>query len=349
MQRPNRQPNTFFLVAIALVACATINAAFVPSRDFAVLYTIPVLVASLIAPPFVVVLTAMVGFGIDVVDLVRGQDEMGAWLIGLTTFLIVGGACALVSAQRQEIDRRARDAERLAENLRAVTDQLRAIIQATPLAIVALDPSERVTLWNPGAERILGWSESEVVGASIPPSLRPLAAKLLSRNGGRSTDNAEASDDFCIERRDGAAVDVRAHAAPLRLSPGGESGLVIVLADTSDQKRAERALRQAAESETAQRVAHARLEGVRLAARSTAHLVNNQLAETVGYLDLLRQRRRLPVDVAATIDRSLLSIEAATHQITRLQQVVRVETWETPVGPALDLDRSAALDDRKAS
>src|SRR5690349_531845 len=111
MQSPQRQPDTFFPVLVAFVACATINVAFVPSRDFAALYTIPVLVASLLAPPVAVVATVAAGFVLDVADLIWEQDPVGAWLIGLTTFLIVGAVCALVSFQRQEIRRRAGEAE----------------------------------------------------------------------------------------------------------------------------------------------------------------------------------------------------------------------------------------------
>jgi hypothetical protein len=48
------------------------------------------------------------------------------------------------------------------------------------------------------------------------------------------------------------------------------------------------------------------------------------------------------------VARAQQSIAAATGHIARLQQVVRVETWETPAGPALDLDRSASHEERSA-
>ncbi len=35
---------------------------------------------------------------------------------------------------------------------------------AVDFAIVTSDPEGRVTAWNPGAERILGWSAEEMVG-----------------------------------------------------------------------------------------------------------------------------------------------------------------------------------------
>jgi PAS domain-containing protein len=162
MENPRRRPDTRFPIFVAFVGCVTINLAFVPTRDFAVLYLIPVLVASLLAPPVAVVATAIVGFAVDVTDLLWDQDPVGSWLIGLTTFVIVGAVCVPVSFQRREIGRRAADAEALAETLRAVSAQLEAIIQASPLAIIALDAADRVTLWNPGATRIFGWTAREV-------------------------------------------------------------------------------------------------------------------------------------------------------------------------------------------
>ena len=45
---------------------------------------------------------------------------------------------------------------------------LEAIIKASPLAIVAVDAEDRVTLWNESAERMFGWSEEEVLGQALP-------------------------------------------------------------------------------------------------------------------------------------------------------------------------------------
>ncbi|HEY6097463.1 MAG TPA: PAS domain S-box protein, partial [Candidatus Deferrimicrobium sp.] len=41
---------------------------------------------------------------------------------------------------------------------------LATLIEASPLAIVTFDPEGVVTMWNPAAERIFGWSENEALG-----------------------------------------------------------------------------------------------------------------------------------------------------------------------------------------
>jgi PAS domain-containing protein len=48
---------------------------------------------------------------------------------------------------------------------------LNALMEATPLAIVALDLEGRVNSWNLGAERMFGWTAAEVIGHHCRPCL----------------------------------------------------------------------------------------------------------------------------------------------------------------------------------
>lgn len=52
--------------------------------------------------------------------------------------------------------------------LRMIIGELGTIVSASPIAIIVLDVEERVTSWNPAAERIFGWSAEEVMNALIP-------------------------------------------------------------------------------------------------------------------------------------------------------------------------------------
>ena len=58
--------------------------------------------------------------------------------------------------------------KRAEEALRQTTQTLQTLIQASPLAIIALDLDFNIRLWNPGAERMFGWKESEVLGGYLP-------------------------------------------------------------------------------------------------------------------------------------------------------------------------------------
>ena len=58
--------------------------------------------------------------------------------------------------------------KRTEEALRETTQTLQALIQASPLPIIARDRDAKVKMWNPAAERIFGWSEEEVLGHPYP-------------------------------------------------------------------------------------------------------------------------------------------------------------------------------------
>jgi GAF domain-containing protein len=85
----------------------------------------------------------------------------------------------------------------------------------------------------------------------------------------------------------------------------------------------------------------AQLVAVTLAARELAHVLNNDLALPVGALELLREDPTLPPHLCQIVDEAGAGLQSAAGHVRRLQQVVRIQTKETPVGPALDLERSA--------
>ena len=77
-----------------------------------------------------------------------------------------------------------------------------------------------------------------------------------------------------------------------------------------------------------------------LAAREVAHVLSNDLQWPMVRLELLQLEPNLPVDVQTMLKQTEAGLIAAAQHIRQLQQVVRVATRETPVGPALDLERS---------
>ena len=128
--------------------------------------------------------------------------------------------------------------------LRETSDTLQALIRAAPVAIISFDHEAKVTTWNPAAERIFGWSEAEVV-SQRPPYLRledeeefeELRHRVLA---GETITGIERQH----RRRDGTAIEVELSGAPLHDADGKIVGKMAVLADITDRKRAQEALRQ---------------------------------------------------------------------------------------------------------
>ena len=132
------------------------------------------------------------------------------------------------------------------EVLRDTDQTLQAIIQASPLAIVVLDTEGVVKLWNAAAERIYGWRAEEVLGRPLP-TIPAGQEEELRRNHER----AVAGQNFVNYetrrlRKDGTFVDVSISTAPLRDAAGRTSGVVALVADITERKRAEAELFQTA-------------------------------------------------------------------------------------------------------
>ena len=136
---------------------------------------------------------------------------------------------------RDVTDRReAEDARRRSEMA------LRAIVQASPVAILALDRSCHVHVWNLACDVTFGWSAAEVVGGAAPfdPAeldLEPLVARAFS---GETITGYEAR----LSRRDGVGIDVNLAIAPLVDSTGRAVTVVVIAADVTEQKAAQRAV-----------------------------------------------------------------------------------------------------------
>src|SRR5688572_14436928 len=70
------------------------------------------------------------------------------------------------------------DGSQVPVDLGASLTLLNAIVEACPLAIVALDRNGIVRMWSRGAEEMFGSTESETVGNPLPISFELLEAQL---------------------------------------------------------------------------------------------------------------------------------------------------------------------------
>ncbi len=164
--------------------------------------------------------------------------EFGAYLLAAT------GLAVLV--HRERLKAATRLAVRSFE-LGEALGRLRAVIEASPLAIVGADLEGTVTSWNPAAERLLGWTAEEAVGRFLPhvgpealPGYEDRRARILQGEH-------VVLDEVVRRRKDGSPLWVSLSVAPIRDAEGRVTGSVSVLADLTERKRAEAELRAALE------------------------------------------------------------------------------------------------------
>src|SRR6185369_7280394 len=122
----------------------------------------------------------------------------------------------------------------------ATAQHLAALVRSSPDAIFATDAHGRVTAWNPGAQRLYGWTAKEAIGSPVDrletPSRAGETADLRRRVlAGASVEDLE-TERLC---RDGSSVPVSISLAVLRNGRGRVSGITTIARDITDRVRNE--------------------------------------------------------------------------------------------------------------
>ena len=136
----------------------------------------------------------------------------------------------------------AREAARASETrYRSVFDSI------VDFAIIVTDRDGRVTEWNTGAERVLGWTKAEMRDHDVERIFTPedRAIERAATEMRLSLDHGRASDERWHLRRDGSRFWASGEMMPLRDEDGRHRGFVKALRDRTAEHRAGEALREA--------------------------------------------------------------------------------------------------------
>jgi PAS domain S-box-containing protein len=174
------------------------------------------------------------------------------------------GSQARIALPTQDALARLLDRRATADGARAEA-LLRALLDASPLAMWVLDPEGRVVLWNHGAERLTGWSADEALGKPspiVPPDkmdeFRALFAKALRKE-------PIVEVEVRRRRKDGSPIDLSLSSAALVAPDGTVVAVLVMAADLTARKEAEEAARRLASERAAREAADAgreRLAGI---------------------------------------------------------------------------------------
>ncbi len=181
----------------------------------------------------------------------KKKDGTALWIATTATLRYNSrGEATWIDGVSEDISERIR-AE---EALHSAHEILENIFECSPAAIVCLDRDRKVTLWNTAAEHIFGWKREEVIGKPYPavpeteqPERMQTIAELVDGGGVKKL-------ELTRQRKDGTLICISASAAPLRDARGEIIGLVSVMDDITERKRASEALQKAqAETEAVNR------------------------------------------------------------------------------------------------
>jgi PAS domain S-box-containing protein len=210
------------------------------------------------------------------------------------------------------------DQKRIEALLRESEERYRLLIEnAIDYAIVSTDLRGRITGWNAGAERILGYSEAEMIG-------RPSHGMLLPEDVERGHPELEmrqavaegrASDERWHVRKDGSRFYGSGVLMPLRNASGKLRGYVKIFRDLTDRKRVEEEKEQIHAREREARAAAEeanRLKDEFLA--TVSHELRSPLNAILGWAMLLRD----PNVRGEQLDRALEIIDRNAQAQARL-------------------------------
>ena len=169
------------------------------------------------------------------------------------------------------------------EQLRRTRDELQALLEAAPVAIVRIDTEGTVVSWHGGAQAMFGWSAAEVIGRpllNVPPDKQEEFRALRDRVLQGSSFTGFETRRVC---KDGSSIDVSLSTAPLHDGCGRIVGIIAIYQNISERRLiAEQ--RQAREAADAANLAKSNFLA------NMSHELRTPLNAIIGFSELLEDR-----------------------------------------------------------
>ena len=204
---------------------------------------------------------------------------------------------------------------------------LAAIVESSDDAIVSKNLNGIVTSWNKSAERIFGYTASEMMGEPIlrllPQERKQEEMDILARlRRGERVDHFET----IRVRKDGRLIDVSLTISPIRGDDGTIVGASKIARDITDQKRAAREL--AAAHEELKRANRMNVEFI----STLSHELRTPLTAVFGWIQILKDSPTAQ-ELADGLDIIERNVRVQSQLIDDLLDMSRIESGKI----ALDL------------
>lgn len=174
--------------------------------------------------------------------------------------------------------------------------RLTALVESSEDAIVAKDLNGIITDWNPGAERLFGYSRAEIIGKPvtilIPDDRQDEEPSILARiRAGERVEHYET----VRRRKDGSLLDISLTISPIRDAGGRIVGASKIARDITDWRRAQ--------------------SQQQLLLREMDHRIKNLFAVVGGIVHLSASRATSATGLASAVSERLAAL-ARAHSLT---------------------------------
>jgi PAS domain S-box-containing protein len=262
----------------------------------------------------------------DVQVQIRVPDKLSARRMNGTEFPTEIYVSKMVEDRRTiftAVIRDITDRESMMATLRHANQTLDAVVQSSPVAILGLDSSRRVIVWNRNAERIFGLPATDVVGRPFPPLIE-VAGTELGDMIRRLLEGEVLTDVEIHHQQPGdSTLELRVSGAPLYATDKRVRGAVCIVEDVSESRATRRQLEHAQ-----------RIDAVGQLTGGLAHDFNNLLAVVIGNLDMLQDLPGLP---AAAKEPVGLALKASLGGATLIRQLLAFSRRQALLPKPFDL------------
>jgi two-component system sensor kinase FixL len=162
----------------------------------------------------------------------RARRDLDVTIVPLSTDIVV--------LHTEDITERRRTEQALRES----EQKYRTIIDTAHEGIVAADLDSKITYANRRAAEMLGYTPEECIGRSSFDFIDPAGLEDAERARADFRSGERARADFCLRHRSGSVVWASTAASPLVDPSGNVNGLIYMIVDITERKRAEQALRE---------------------------------------------------------------------------------------------------------
>ena len=214
----------------------------------------------------------------------------------------------LVNSRTAELEKEVSDRRQAEENLRSSEEQLRLIVDQSPMGIIFWNTDFRVQRWNIAAQKIFGYTAEEAADMHasnlLPVEMHRHMRKIWTKLEGTSKGVRSRNENIT---KDGGRIQCDWFNTPVTDSSGQVLGALSLVENVTEQMRLDRELRKLE-----------KLESTGILAGGIAHDFNNILTGILGNINLAQLTEKLPEkskELLSAAEKAAIRAKALTQQL----------------------------------